>query len=60
MRLNSLKPARGSKKPRKRLGRGHSAGQGKTGSKKYRESLEALGIDADSPPDIETLWPEKE
>ena len=33
MRLNSLKPARGSKKPRKRLGRGHSAGQGKTGGR---------------------------
>jgi large subunit ribosomal protein L15 len=28
MRLNTLKP--GSRKPRKRLGRGHSAGQGKT------------------------------
>ena len=33
MRLNSLKPARGSKKPGKRLGRGHSAGQGKTGGR---------------------------
>jgi len=28
MRLNNLKP--GSRKPRKRLGRGHAAGQGKT------------------------------
>jgi len=28
MRLNTLKP--GSRKPRKRLGRGHAAGQGKT------------------------------
>ena len=28
MKLNSMKP--GSRKPRKRLGRGHSAGQGKT------------------------------
>jgi large subunit ribosomal protein L15 len=28
MKLNSLKP--GSRKPRKRVGRGHSAGQGKT------------------------------
>jgi large subunit ribosomal protein L15 len=30
MRLNSLSPARGSKKPAKRPGRGISAGQGKT------------------------------
>jgi large subunit ribosomal protein L15 len=30
MRLNSLSPANGSKKNAKRLGRGHSAGQGKT------------------------------
>jgi large subunit ribosomal protein L15 len=30
MRLNSLKPAVGSKKAGKRRGRGHSAGQGKT------------------------------
>ena len=30
MRLNSLKPARGSRKPAKRVGRGISAGQGKT------------------------------
>ncbi len=30
MRLNTLKPAKGSKKPAKRLGRGHAAGQGKT------------------------------
>ena len=30
MRLNDLKPAAGSKKPAKRRGRGHSAGQGKT------------------------------
>ena len=30
MRLNTLKPAEGSKKEGKRLGRGHSAGQGKT------------------------------
>ena len=30
MRLNELKPAAGSKKPAKRVGRGHSAGQGKT------------------------------
>jgi large subunit ribosomal protein L15 len=30
MRLNTLKPAEGSKKQGKRLGRGHSAGQGKT------------------------------
>ena len=30
MRLNTLKPARGSKRPRLRVGRGGSAGQGKT------------------------------
>ena len=30
MRLNKLTPANGSKKNGKRLGRGHSAGQGKT------------------------------
>jgi large subunit ribosomal protein L15 len=30
MHLNSLSPAKGSKKNSKRLGRGHSAGQGKT------------------------------
>ena len=30
MRLNEIAPAPGSKKPRKRVGRGPSAGQGKT------------------------------
>jgi large subunit ribosomal protein L15 len=30
MRLNEIKPAAGSRKAPKRLGRGHSAGQGKT------------------------------
>jgi large subunit ribosomal protein L15 len=30
MRLNDIKPATGSRKEPKRLGRGHSAGQGKT------------------------------
>jgi large subunit ribosomal protein L15 len=30
MHLNNLSPAKGSKKNAKRLGRGHSAGQGKT------------------------------
>ena len=30
MRLNDIKPAEGSRKEGKRLGRGHSAGQGKT------------------------------
>jgi large subunit ribosomal protein L15 len=30
MRLNGLSPAKGAKKAGKRLGRGHSAGQGKT------------------------------
>jgi large subunit ribosomal protein L15 len=33
MRLNDLKPAAGSHKSPKRLGRGHSAGQGKTGGR---------------------------
>jgi large subunit ribosomal protein L15 len=33
MRLNELKPASGSRKAPKRLGRGHSAGQGKTGGR---------------------------
>jgi len=33
MRLNSMKPARGSRKAPKRPGRGHSAGQGKTGGR---------------------------
>ena len=30
MRLNEIRPARGSRKTGKRLGRGHAAGQGKT------------------------------
>jgi large subunit ribosomal protein L15 len=30
MRLNTIKPARGAKRPRLRVGRGASAGQGKT------------------------------
>ena len=30
MRLNDLKPGKGARKPAKRLGRGHAAGQGKT------------------------------
>lgn len=30
MKLNDIRPAKGSRKPGKRLGRGHSAGQGKT------------------------------
>ena len=30
MKLHDLKPNEGSKKSRKRVGRGHSAGQGKT------------------------------
>ena len=33
MRLNSLRPARGAKRAAKRLGRGASAGQGKTGGR---------------------------
>ena len=30
MRLNDIRPGKGSRKPAKRLGRGHAAGQGKT------------------------------
>ena len=30
MKLHDLKPRHGSRRPRKRVGRGHSAGQGKT------------------------------
>ncbi|MFL5766278.1 MAG: 50S ribosomal protein L15, partial [Actinomycetota bacterium] len=30
MKLHHLKPAEGSKQPRKRVGRGKAAGQGKT------------------------------
>ena len=30
MRLNDLKPGKGARKPAKRVGRGHAAGQGKT------------------------------
>jgi len=33
MRLNTLKPAKGSRQPGKRAGRGHAAGQGKTGGR---------------------------
>ena len=33
MRLNTIKAARGSRRKAKRLGRGHSAGQGKTGGR---------------------------
>jgi large subunit ribosomal protein L15 len=33
MRLNTLRPARGAKRTAKRLGRGSSAGQGKTGGR---------------------------
>ncbi len=33
MRLNTLKPARGSRRTAKRRGRGHAAGQGKTGGR---------------------------
>jgi len=30
MRLNDIRPGKGARKPAKRLGRGHAAGQGKT------------------------------
>ena len=36
MRLNELSPAKGAKKAGKRLGRGHSAGQGKTSGRGYK------------------------
>ncbi len=36
MRLNSLKPAAGSKSPRKRVGRGIGSGLGKTGGRGHK------------------------
>lgn len=36
MRLNDLSPAAGSKRPRKRVGRGHAAGQGKTAGRGHK------------------------
>lgn len=36
MRLNELSPGKGAKKVAKRLGRGHSAGQGKTSGKGHK------------------------
>lgn len=36
MKLNELKPAEGSRKKRKRIGRGISAGQGKTAGKGHK------------------------
>ena len=36
MRLNDIKPAEGSKKPRKRLGRGIGSGLGKTGGRGHK------------------------
>ena len=36
MRLNELKPAAGSKRPKKRVGRGISAGQGKTAGRGHK------------------------
>jgi large subunit ribosomal protein L15 len=36
MRLNTLKPAKGSKRPRKRLGRGIGSGLGKTGGRGHK------------------------
>jgi len=36
MRLNDIKPARGSKKPRKRLGRGIGSGLGKTAGRGHK------------------------
>jgi len=36
MNLNNLKPSKGSKKIPKRLGRGHSAGQGKTSGRGHK------------------------
>ena len=36
MRLNDLSPAPGSKRPKKRVGRGHAAGQGKTAGRGHK------------------------
>ena len=36
MRLNDISPAKGAKKPGKRRGRGHSAGQGKTSGRGHK------------------------
>ena len=33
MRMNTIKPAAGSKKPRRRVGRGSGSGLGKTGGR---------------------------
>jgi len=43
MRLNELKPAAGSKKAAKRVGRGHSAGQGKTAGRGVKGQTSRAG-----------------
>ena len=43
MRLNTIKPADGSRKPGKRVGRGHSAGQGKTCGRGHKGQHVPLG-----------------
>ena len=43
MRLNKLSPGKGAKKEGKRLGRGHSAGQGKTSRSWSEGPARALG-----------------
>ncbi|MGH2943163.1 MAG: 50S ribosomal protein L15, partial [Solirubrobacteraceae bacterium] len=36
MGLHSLRPAPGSRKPRKRIGRGHGSGHGKTSGRGHK------------------------
>jgi large subunit ribosomal protein L15 len=43
MRLNDLKPAAGSRKNPKRVGRGHSAGQGKTAGRGVKGQTSRAG-----------------
>jgi large subunit ribosomal protein L15 len=43
MRLNTLKPARGSKRPAKRVGRGMSAGQGQTAGRGIKGQTSRAG-----------------
>ena len=43
MQLNDLRPAEGSTKNRKRLGRGNSSGQGTTAGRGYKGQLSRSG-----------------
>src|SRR5262249_106722 len=45
MRLNTLKPAPGARRPRLRVGRGASAGQGKTGGRRTKGDRAGKGGD---------------